>query len=54
MWGWDPDAGHCPDHEMFPEDVSLAERLVDWLEGRDDEEYFPKPSSSIVCADCGG
>jgi hypothetical protein len=53
MWGWDPNVRRCPQHKLFPEDITLAERLVNWLDGRDDGEFFPKPSSSIVCSDCG-
>jgi hypothetical protein len=52
MWGWDPNVRRCPRHKLFREDATLAERLVDWLDGRDDEERFPWPSSSIVCEDC--
>jgi hypothetical protein len=52
MWGWDPNVRRCPQHKLFREDVTLAERLVDWLDRRDDGEYFPRPSSSIMCADC--
>lgn len=52
MWGWDPNVLRCSDHKLFPEDYTLAERLVGWLEGRDDEEFFPRPSASIVCEVC--
>ncbi|AEY86716.1 hypothetical protein SHJG_1440 [Streptomyces hygroscopicus subsp. jinggangensis 5008] len=50
MWGWDPNA-RCPEHghALFPEDLTLAERLCGWLNGRSD---FPKAPDGPYCSDC--
>lgn len=50
MWGWDPNA-LCPEHghALFPEDLTLAERLRGWLDGRED---FPKAPAGSYCPDC--
>jgi hypothetical protein len=50
MWGWDPNA-RCPEHghALFPEDLTLAERLCGWLDGRSD---FPKAPAGPYCSDC--
>ncbi|WP_406259698.1 hypothetical protein OH779_01015 [Actinacidiphila glaucinigra] len=43
MWGWDPNQ-RCPDHghALFPEDLTLAERLCGWLDGREDFPEAPR------------
>ncbi|MFF8931589.1 SMI1/KNR4 family protein [Streptomyces longwoodensis] len=50
MWGWDPNV-RCPEHghALFPEDLTLAERLCGWLDGRDN---FPKAPTGPYCPDC--
>jgi hypothetical protein len=48
MWGWEPNA-RCLRHALFPEDLTLAERLKGWLDGRDD---FPQPPARNDCPAC--
>ncbi|MFJ2566906.1 SMI1/KNR4 family protein [Streptomyces sp. NPDC087568] len=50
MWGWDPNT-RCPEHghALFPEDLTLAERLCGWLDGRSD---LPKAPAGPYCSDC--
>lgn len=48
MWGWDPNV-YCPKHRLFPEQYALAERLSNWLEGRED---FPRRLENPDCLDC--
>jgi hypothetical protein len=50
MWGWDPNA-RCPEHgyALFPEDVTLAERLCGWLDGHSN---FPTAPAGPYCLDC--
>ncbi|MET8978960.1 hypothetical protein ABZX85_25405 [Streptomyces sp. NPDC004539] len=50
MWAWDPHT-HCPTHghALFPEDLTLAERLRGWLDGQDD---FPKAPAGPYRPDC--
>ncbi|MER7334662.1 MULTISPECIES: hypothetical protein [unclassified Micromonospora] len=48
MWGWDPNV-RCLEHALFPEDLTLAERLSGWLEGRED---FPEAPTPLDCPNC--
>lgn len=48
MWGWDPH-GSCLRHSLFPEPLTLAQRLTGWL---DDLENFPAPLDETDCPDC--
>ncbi|MGH1551844.1 hypothetical protein ACRAWF_05840 [Streptomyces sp. L7] len=49
MWGWDPNA-RCPEHgeALFPEDLTLAERLQGWLDGT---AAFPKAPAGPYCTE---
>ncbi|WP_406455260.1 SMI1/KNR4 family protein [Streptomyces sp. NBC_01622] len=49
MWGWDPNA-RCPVHgeALFPEDLTLAERLQGWLDGT---AAFPKAPAGPYCTE---
>ncbi|MFJ2263517.1 hypothetical protein ACIOKD_35340 [Streptomyces sp. NPDC087844] len=49
MWAWDPNQ-RCLEHALFPEGVTLAERLAGWLDGRD--EAFPEPPAVSDCPAC--
>ena len=46
MWAWDPHV-RCLEHALFAEHVTVAQRLMGWLDGIED---FPRPSSPI--SDC--
>ena len=47
-WRWDPNT-RCLQHALFPEDLTLAERLRGWLDGRED---FPEPPAPTDCPEC--
>ncbi|MFI0242598.1 hypothetical protein [Streptomyces sp. NPDC016845] len=49
MWAWDPNQ-RCLQHALFPEDLTLAERLTGWLDGQD--EAFPQPPPMPNCPAC--
>ncbi|MEU1436379.1 hypothetical protein ABZ438_20140 [Streptomyces sp. NPDC005786] len=49
MWGWDPNQ-RCLRHALFPEDLALAQRLVGWLNGG--EEDYPQPLPIADCVEC--
>jgi hypothetical protein len=51
MWAWDPNQ-RCPEHALFPEPCSLAERLTGWLDG--DTETMPVPPPVEGCSGCAG
>jgi hypothetical protein len=48
MWGWDPNA-RCLEHALFPEGITLAERLCGWL---DEREEFPEAPTPTDCPQC--
>ncbi|MFJ4680310.1 hypothetical protein [Kitasatospora sp. NPDC088783] len=48
MWGWDPNV-RCIEHALFPEEFTLTERLLGWLDG---DDVFPEAPVPADCPEC--